>query len=166
MVIHKHKIHKYKIKKSEVLKDFQGVKVCLRNSDGHLFLMHNEKNSKIFTFPGGGIEAGETPEQAAIREMKEELGIKIKSLKEVAHVRRYATDGDEVAHHNILIFLVTEWTGDMVNIETEKHTNLHWSNEDSREIDPVVRPLVYSLCMFNKDDLLSYEANIEYSNKK
>ena len=34
-----------------------------------------------YDIPGGKIEKGETPEEAAIREMKEETGIKVKKLK-------------------------------------------------------------------------------------
>jgi len=40
-----------------------------------------------FVFPGGGVEAHETPDQAAIREAHEELGIKIRLEKLVAVVR-------------------------------------------------------------------------------
>ena len=39
------------------------------------------KKAGYYEIPGGKIEEGETPEQTAIREMKEETGLKIKNLK-------------------------------------------------------------------------------------
>ena len=44
---------------------------------------YKESNKKAgyYEIPGGKIEEGETPEQTAIREMKEETGLKIKNLK-------------------------------------------------------------------------------------
>jgi len=39
-----------------------------------------------FAFPGGGVDEGETPEQAAIREAEEELGIQVKIKQKVADV--------------------------------------------------------------------------------
>lgn len=39
-----------------------------------------------FTFPGGGVDAGETPEQAVVREAHEELGIEVRVLRLVAKV--------------------------------------------------------------------------------
>lgn len=39
-----------------------------------------------FTFPGGGVDKGESHEQAAIREMQEETGLSVKVLQKIADV--------------------------------------------------------------------------------
>jgi 8-oxo-dGTP pyrophosphatase MutT (NUDIX family) len=39
-----------------------------------------------FVFPGGGVDAGESPEEAAIREALEELGIQVAIRQKVAEV--------------------------------------------------------------------------------
>lgn len=39
---------------------------------------------EYYVFPGGGVEQGETPEQAAVREAMEELGIDIAIRRKVA----------------------------------------------------------------------------------
>lgn len=44
--------------------------------DSKILMIHTYRfNRYIFELPGGGIEEGETPEQAAIRELKEECGL-------------------------------------------------------------------------------------------
>jgi len=40
-----------------------------------------------FAFPGGGVDVGETPEQAAVREAMEELGIEVVIKQKVAEIR-------------------------------------------------------------------------------
>jgi 8-oxo-dGTP diphosphatase len=40
-----------------------------------------------FVFPGGGVNAGESPEQAAIREAMEELGIEVAIKQRVAEIQ-------------------------------------------------------------------------------
>lgn len=40
-----------------------------------------------FIFPGGGIDQGESPQQAAVREAEEELGIKVEIKQKVAEVK-------------------------------------------------------------------------------
>ena len=40
-----------------------------------------------FVFPGGGMDNGETPEQAAIRESMEELGIEVAIQKKIAEIQ-------------------------------------------------------------------------------
>jgi 8-oxo-dGTP pyrophosphatase MutT (NUDIX family) len=39
-----------------------------------------------FAFPGGGVDEGETPEQAAVREAMEELGIEVVIKQKVAEI--------------------------------------------------------------------------------
>ena len=39
-----------------------------------------------FAFPGGGVDEGETPEEAAVREAEEELGIQVVIKQKVADV--------------------------------------------------------------------------------
>lgn len=39
-----------------------------------------------FAIPGGGVDKGETPEQAAVREAEEELGLRVKIKQRIAQV--------------------------------------------------------------------------------
>lgn len=43
-----------------------------------LLMRRNNKGLKYYTFIGGGMEEGETPEEAAIREAKEEVSLDVK----------------------------------------------------------------------------------------
>jgi len=56
-----------------------GVKVLIRRDNKFLFI-RNTYYLKHWTFPGGGIEKNESPEQSARRETLEETGISISKL--------------------------------------------------------------------------------------
>lgn len=45
-----------------------------------------------FVFPGGGVDEGETPEQAAVREAMEELGIEVVVRQKVAEIHFDTSD--------------------------------------------------------------------------
>lgn len=46
--------------------------------DGHVALIKRiRENRTYYVFPGGGIEAGESPQEAAQREAMEELGVRV-----------------------------------------------------------------------------------------
>ncbi|MFE7237220.1 NUDIX hydrolase [Streptomyces sp. NPDC057580] len=47
-----------------------------------LMIRRREREGRLrWAFPGGGIEAGETPEQAAVRETAEEVTLEVKAVR-------------------------------------------------------------------------------------
>ncbi|MFE9777758.1 NUDIX hydrolase [Streptomyces sp. NPDC005775] len=47
-----------------------------------LMIRRREREGKLlWAFPGGGIEAGESPEQAAVRETAEEVELEVKAVR-------------------------------------------------------------------------------------
>ena len=52
-----------------------------------LALMERHRDGRhYFSFPGGGVDEGETPELAVVREAHEELGIEVKVIRLAAEV--------------------------------------------------------------------------------
>lgn len=66
-----------------------GSKVILFDKDGKL-VIYLRDNKPDIPFPntwdllGGGVEEGETPEQAAIRELEEEIGISVQTVHKLS----------------------------------------------------------------------------------
>lgn len=60
--------------------------VAIIVNDGKVLLMHRINNSKeYYIFPGGGVENGETVEQAVLREVQEETSLEAKIEKLLYH---------------------------------------------------------------------------------
>lgn len=57
-----------------------GVGVIIRDERGRILLEKRSDNG-IWAIPGGGIEPGESVEEAALREIKEETGLTVKITK-------------------------------------------------------------------------------------
>jgi len=112
--------------------------------DNFLFIRRTRQNSEggidtWLSIPGGGLDPEETPEQAVVREMKEELGIdvNIKSLLVIQDV-----PSDESRHY---YFLCTIRSGEPhIQEESEEYERmqgkfpntyaLEWTHENSAEL--------------------------------
>ncbi len=60
------------------------VRVIIKHND-EVLVVKNWFGSGYWQLPGGGIKAGEKPLQAANREVKEELSIKLKNLELISN---------------------------------------------------------------------------------
>ena len=76
--------------------------VILLQDEKVALLERNRRGTRYFVFPGGGIDEGETAEQAAVREADEELGMQVAIVRLVA----------EVSYHGVpQYFFLAEATG-------------------------------------------------------
>jgi len=80
------------------------VLICQRRPDQPMALQ--------WEFPGGKIEAGESPEQALARELDEELGIQATIGQRVTHIRHNYRHGGAV---DLQFFAVYEFSGELQN---------------------------------------------------
>jgi len=70
--------------------------------EGKLALIERHRSGlHYFTFPGGGVDQGESPPQAAMREAKEELGLVVQIQQKVAEVHFNA----DVQHYFLAVRL-------------------------------------------------------------
>ena len=92
--------------------------VALVDIDGRVLLAQRPKGKSmagLWEFPGGKIEADETPEAALIRELREELGIDtaescLAPLNFASH--HYASSNDGEAFHLLMmLFVCRRWQG-------------------------------------------------------
>ena len=66
----------------------KGVGIVVVNNDGQFFL-GKRVGAEAWQFPQGGIDEGETPEQALYRELYEETGIKKDKVKIISISRKW-----------------------------------------------------------------------------
>jgi mutator protein MutT len=61
--------------------------IVLINDNKVALIERHRAGLDYFVFPGGGVDEGESPEQAAVREAMEELGIEVAIKQKVAQVQ-------------------------------------------------------------------------------
>lgn len=93
--------------------------IVLIEHDQLALIERHKQGRHYFAFPGGGVDEGETDEQAAIREAEEELGIQVAILRKVADIQR--------ANHRAQTYFLVKQVGGTFGTGT---------GEEYGEVDP------------------------------
>jgi 8-oxo-dGTP diphosphatase len=112
------------------------VLICQRPEGKHL--------SGLWEFPGGKVEANESPEDALIRELDEELGISTKTA--CLAPLTFASHAYESFHLLMPLFVCRKWQGTPV---AREHQAIKWVRPQALRdypMPPADEPLIAPLC--------------------
>ncbi|MFJ4649802.1 NUDIX hydrolase [Nocardia sp. NPDC088792] len=119
------------------------VSALVQDGQGRILMIHRTDNDK-YSIPGGGMEVGETPAQAVVREVEEETGIHVTVTGLVGvfsnpdHVIAY--DDGEVRQEFSICFTADPIGGEL-RTSTESKA-VEWiapDDLDTRDIHPSIK---------------------------
>lgn len=119
------------------------VAVALIDVDGRVLIAKRPEGKKLaglWEFPGGKVEPGERPEQALIRELKEELDIDVKESCLAPFV--FASHAYDSFHLLMPLYLCRRWEG---VVAAREHDALAWVKPNKLSdypMPPADEPLV------------------------
>jgi 8-oxo-dGTP diphosphatase len=94
-----------------------------------------QRGDIVWNFPGGGMEQDETPEQACIREVKEETGYDVRIIKLLFHNREKYSFLAEIIGGNLKLDKELAGNEDLVEVR--------WiSLFDSQKFDRYTTPII------------------------
>lgn len=120
--------------------------ILILNDKGEIFLGKARKFNNTWIVPGGHFEEDETPEQCALREAKEEVGVEVSNLKLLKTHESFAPEykgkGARFLCHNF----VAHMTGRDVTLAKDEYTNyLFVTPEDALtlpDLHPTARTII------------------------
>ena len=116
---------------------------ALVDNDGRILIAKRpigKSMGGLWEFPGGKVEIGETPEECLIRELNEELGIKVTSPCLAPFV--FTSHGYESFHLLMPLYLVRRWEG---FVTAREHEAIAWVKPERLSdypMPPADEPLV------------------------
>jgi 8-oxo-dGTP diphosphatase len=84
----------------------------------------------LYTLPGGGVELGETLEQAVVREVREETALEVEPIALAGYRQAIARDDDgRIERHFVILPFAARWIAGEVLLN-EELAEAHWLNPD------------------------------------
>jgi|SRR5579883_2271017 8-oxo-dGTP diphosphatase len=122
------------------------VAVALVDVDGRVLLAQRPAGKAmagLWEFPGGKVQAGETPEAALIRELKEELDIDV--TEACLAPLTFASHRYERFHLLMPLYVCRRWQGMVTAREGQQLAWVRPAKLDQYQMPPADKPLVAML---------------------
>ncbi len=123
---------------------------ALVDADGRVLICQRPEGKSLaglWEFPGGKLEAGETPEACLVRELEEELGIVVKADCLAPFV--FASHTYQDFHLLMPLYLCRRWEG---FVQRREHADLKWV-KPIQLFDFPMPPADAPLCAYLRDFL-------------
>jgi 8-oxo-dGTP diphosphatase len=106
-----------------------GIGVLIVNVEGKVLVGRRKgSHAQYYSIPGGHLELGETFEEAAAKEIKEETGLEVIKPKVFCVTNNLRTYKKEGKHYVSVCLLVTKYNGVPINLEPEKCHGWIWAD--------------------------------------
>jgi 8-oxo-dGTP diphosphatase len=100
----------------------------------------------VYNTPAGRIEKGETPIQAAVRELKEETGLETEKQYLNELPKKYTADierkNGEVVHFYHTVFVCTKFSGGLISAEDVEPMWVEIENVSKLELLPNINDMI------------------------
>jgi 8-oxo-dGTP diphosphatase len=122
------------------------VAAALADAEGRILLQQRGQGrhmAGLWEFPGGKVEAGEQPEAALVRELREELGIEVDDAALIPAA--FASEPVAGRHMILLLYLCRIWRGNPQPLDA---AGLRWLRPDemvAADMPPADGPLIAAL---------------------
>ncbi len=103
-----------------------GIGVFMFNANGDKFIIGKRTKENLFGLPGGALEAFETFEECAARELFEETALKIDDLSRVKYISCFNCVKKESYYHWVCVYM-------KINLTSEEETHVKNLEQDKCE---------------------------------
>lgn len=130
----------------------RSVGAVIRNNQDKILMLDRKNPPYGWACPAGHLDENEKPEEALIREVKEETNIEVKNYNLILHeFIDWNECKSKVRGHDYFVYEVVDWTGKPRNNSESK--GMQWLNESEAKnysFEPAWEYFINKLNLFKK----------------